>query len=78
MCDNSQILKKIEEKICTTSIECVKSIKGKHKVNIYSTFDRQKTGEITFKGIDSPFFNKGAEEDEHFGMLFLDKLLYKA
>ena len=70
MCDNSQNPKeKIEgKKYVQLALECVKSVKGKHKVKYFThLLTGKKTGEITtYKGIDSPFFNKGAEEDEHF------------
>ena len=70
MCDNSQNPKeKIEGKQCVKlALECVKSVKGKHKVKYFThLLTGKKTGEITtYKGSDSPFFNKGAEEDEHF------------
>ena len=70
MCDNSQNPKeKIEgKKYVQLALECVKSIQGKHKVKYFTQLlTGKKTGEITtYKGIDSPFFNKGAEEDEHF------------
>ena len=70
MCDNSQNPKeKIEgKKYVQLALECVKSIQGKHKVKYFThLLTGKKTGEITtYKGIDSPFFNKGVEEDEHF------------
>ena len=70
MCDNSQNPKeKIEgKKYVQLALECVKSVQGKHKVKYFThLLTGKKTGEITtYKGIDSPFFNKGAEEDEHF------------
>ena len=70
MCDNSQNPKeKIEGKqYVQLALECVKSVQGKHKVKYFThLLTGKKTGEITtYKGIDSPFFNKGAEEDEHF------------
>ncbi|MBH19778.1 MAG: ATP-dependent DNA helicase RecQ [Crocinitomicaceae bacterium] len=70
MCDNSQNPKeKIEgKKYVQLALECVKSVKGKHKVKYFThLLTGKKTGEITtYKGIDSPFFKKGAEEDEHF------------
>ena len=70
MCDNSQNPKeKIEGKeYVKLALECVKSVKGKHKVKYFThILTGKKTGEITtYKGHDSPFFNKGAEEDEHF------------
>ena len=70
MCDNSQNPKeKIEgKKYVQLALECVKSVQGKHKVKYFThLLTGKKTGEITtYKGIDSPFFKKGAEEDEHF------------
>ena len=70
MCDNSQNPKeKIEgKKYVQLALECVKSVQGMHKVKYFThLLTGKKTGEITtYKGIDSPFFKKGAEEDEHF------------
>ena len=70
MCDNSQNPKeKLEGKqYVKLALECVKSVHGKHKVKYFThLLTGKKTAEITtYKGIDSPFFNMGSEEDEHF------------
>jgi len=70
MCDNSQNPKeKLEGKQhVKLALECVKSVHGKHKVKYFThLLTGKKTAEITtYKGIDSPFFNRGSEEDEHF------------
>ena len=70
MCDNSQNPKeKLEGKqYVKLALECVKSVHGKHKVKYFThLLTGKKTAEITtYKGIDSPFFNIGSEEDEHF------------
>ncbi|MAJ06407.1 MAG: DNA helicase RecQ [Crocinitomicaceae bacterium] len=70
MCDNSQNPKeKIEGKeFIKLALEVVKSVNGKHKVKYFAhILTGKKTAEIkTYKGDESPFFNKGFEQDEHF------------
>ena len=70
MCDNSQNPKeKIEGKhYVKLALECVKSVSGKHKVKYFAhLLTGKQTAEIkTYKGTESPYFNKGGEEDEHF------------
>jgi len=70
MCDNSQNPKeKIEGKhYVKLALECVKSVSGKHKVKYFAhLLTGKQTAEIkTYKGTESPYFNKGGEEDEYF------------
>jgi ATP-dependent DNA helicase RecQ len=70
MCDNSQNPK---EKIqglnyVKLALECVKSVRGKHKVKYFANLlVGIKNAEMTtYKGTESPFFSKGSHEDEHF------------
>ena len=70
MCDNSQNPKeKIRGKqYVKLALDCVKSVNGKHKVKYFANILVGKNNaEIkTYKGNESPFFNSGGEEDEHF------------
>ncbi len=70
MCDNSQNPKeKIKGKqYVKLALDCVKSVNGKHKVKYFANILVGKNNaEIkTYKGNESPFFNSGGEEDEHF------------
>ena len=70
MCDNSQNPKeKINGKqYVKLALDCVKSVNGKHKVKYFANIlVGNNNAEIkTYKGNESPFFNSGAEEDEHF------------
>ena len=70
MCDNSQNPKeKIEGKdFIKLALETVKSVNGKHKVKYFAhLLTGKRTAEIkTYKGDESPFFDKGVEQDEHF------------
>ena len=70
MCDNSQNPKeKIKGKqYVKLALDCVKSVNGKHKVKYFANvLVGNNNAEIkTYKGNESPFFNSGAEEDEHF------------
>jgi len=70
MCDNSQNPKeKIKGKqYVKLALDCVKSVNGKHKVKYFANIlVGNNNAEIkTYKGNESPFFNSGAEEDEHF------------
>ena len=70
LCDNSQNPKeKIEgKKYVKLALECVKSVSGKHKVKYFAhLLTGKQTAEIkTYKGPESPYFNIGGEEDEHF------------
>ena len=70
MCDNSQNPKeKIEGKESVKmGLECVKSIKGKHKVKYFvNILVGNETAEIkTYKGNQTAFFKKGDEFDDHY------------
>jgi len=70
MCDNSQNPKeKIKGKqYVKLALDCVKSVNGKHKVKYFANvLVGNNNAEIkTYKGNESPFFNSGGEEDEHF------------
>ena len=70
MCDNSQNPKeKIKGKqYVKLALDCVKSVNGKHKMKYFANIlVGNNNAEIkTYKGNESPFFNSGAEEDEHF------------
>ena len=70
MCDNSQNPKeKIEGKESVKmALECVKSIKGKHKVKYFvNILVGNETAEIkTYKGNQTTFFKKGNEFDDHY------------
>ncbi|MFL2585250.1 MAG: RecQ family ATP-dependent DNA helicase [Parvicellaceae bacterium] len=70
MCDNSQNPKEKIEGMSSVklALECVKSVTVKHKVKYFvNLLVGNKTAEIkTYKGIDSPFFNKGDEFDDHY------------
>ena len=70
MCDNSTNPKELTEgkDNVALALACVKSVKAKHKAKYFvDLLTGNKTAEIkTYQGINSPYFGKGDEYDNHF------------
>ncbi len=70
MCDNSTNPKELTEgkDNVALALVCVKSVKAKHKAKYFvDLLTGNKTAEIkTYQGINSPYFGKGDEYDNHF------------
>ena len=70
MCDNSTNPKELTEgkDNVALALTCVKSVKAKHKAKYFvDLLTGNKTAEIkTYQGINSPYFGKGDEYDNHF------------
>ena len=70
MCDNSTNPKELTEGKDNVSLAlaCVKSFKAKHKAKYFvDVLTGNKTAEVkTYQGINSPYFSKGDDYDNHF------------
>ena len=70
MCDNSTNPKELTEGKDNVSLAlaCVKSVKAKHKAKYFvDVLTGNKTAEVkTYQGINSPYFSKGDDYDNHF------------
>ena len=70
MCDNSTNPKELTEgkDNVALALACVKSVKAKHKAKYFvDLLTGNKTAEVkTYQGINSPYFGKGDEYDNHF------------
>ena len=70
MCDNSTNPKELTEGKDNVSLAlaCVKSVKAKHKAKYFvDILTGNKTAEVkTYQGINSPYFSKGDDYDNHF------------
>ena len=70
MCDNSTNPKELTEgkDNVALALACVKSVKAKHKAKFFvDLLTGNKTAEVkTYQGINSPYFSKGDDYDNHF------------
>ena len=70
MCDNSTNPKELTEgkDNVALALACVKSVKAKHKAKYFvDVLTGNKTAEVkTYQGINSPYFSKGDDYDNHF------------
>ena len=70
MCDNSTNPKELTEgkDNVALALACVKSVKAKHKAKYFvDVLTGNKTAEVkTYLGINSPYFSKGDDYDNHF------------
>ena len=70
MCDNSTNPKELTEgkDNVALALACVKSVKAKHKAKYFvDLLTGNKTAEVkTYQGINSPYFSKGDDYDNHF------------
>ena len=70
MCDNSTNPKELTEgkDNVALALACVKSVKAKHKAKYFvDVLTGNKTAEFnTYQGINSPYFSKGDDYDNHF------------